>query len=337
MYTDDDLASAVQAGALDQDSVNRFQKHVAQSRNIVIADEERFRLVSSFNDIFVLIASLMLMLGAAVVIGKTWGAVLCAVLAWALAEIFTRYKRMASPSIIYALVFTIAPAIALMNANEWGDTFKNTVYVHWLWAGAATLAAVCATCFWKRFQVPVALSLLCAALVACMHFVLIAFLGSSKALSAVYFFLAGLLVFFLAMRFDTKDLKRVTAFADIAFWLHLLAASLTVHTLFQFMEIAGLQKGNSLAALLVIAVFLGLMVLALVIDRRATLVSAAIYVIAVLAAGLQRLSSFQDSAALVMLVVGGFLLMLSWGWNPIRKRLLALLPSAVTSHVPAAH
>jgi len=62
MYTDDDLESALQAGVLTDDNVAAFRAHVAQRHHAVAVDEESFRLVSSFNDIFVVIACAMLLL-----------------------------------------------------------------------------------------------------------------------------------------------------------------------------------------------------------------------------------------------------------------------------------
>ena len=40
----------------------------------------------------------------------------------------------------------------------------------------------------------------------------------------------GLAIFATAMKFDMSDRNRVTQRTDIAFWLHLLAAPLIVHS-----------------------------------------------------------------------------------------------------------
>ena len=79
--------------------------------------------------------------------------------------------------------------------------------------------------------------------------------------------------------FDMSDPQRRTRRTDIAFWLHLLAAPLIVHPL-----ITALLQGYPLetrltttSALAILAIFLGLGVVSLIIDRRALLVSGLVY------------------------------------------------------------
>ena len=65
MYTDEDLYSAVKAGVLKEESVNSFRKYMEASRNTKSEDEENFRLISGFNDIFVVVASLLFLISSA--------------------------------------------------------------------------------------------------------------------------------------------------------------------------------------------------------------------------------------------------------------------------------
>ena len=53
MYTDEDLEHAVKQGIFSRESVERFRQEMLRDRNTHTADEENFRLVASFNDIFV--------------------------------------------------------------------------------------------------------------------------------------------------------------------------------------------------------------------------------------------------------------------------------------------
>ena len=86
-------------------------------------DQENFRLIRSFNDIFVALASLLVFGSAFVLLGSVsdesnmWREIasnisliffVIALSAWVLAEIFTRKRSMALPSILYATVFTSA-------------------------------------------------------------------------------------------------------------------------------------------------------------------------------------------------------------------------------------
>jgi hypothetical protein len=335
MYTDDDLNRAVKDGVLDQDSVKRFQNYIAQSRNTVLADEERFRLVSSFNDIFVLVASVMLIFGVVNVVARPWGAFSCAVLAWGFAEVFTKSRRMASPSIIYALVFSIAPAYGLFYSLDGIQSFTGSSGEFYALTCAAALAAACAALFWKRFQVPIAVTLFFGAFIGLTYALLVAITGGPRALHVPFFLIAGLATFAIAMRYDMRDLNRVTVNGDIAFWLHLLAASLTVHTVFQILELMG-DKGSLMSSVTAIGAFSAFIVVALVIDRRAALVSAAVYVIAALVANFRSLEISKDSSAWSILLVGASLLLLAWGWGALRKRLLVLLPKSLAMRVPAS-
>ncbi len=56
----------------------------------------------------------------------------------------------------------------------------------------------------------------------------------SDAVESAVFLGCGLAVFAAAMAFDISDRERVTRRADCAFWLHLLAAPLIVHSLVSF-------------------------------------------------------------------------------------------------------
>lgn len=62
MYNDEDLNSAVAAGALSAEAAANFRAHMSQLRHLPHASEEDFRLLNSFNDIFVSIGIVILLL-----------------------------------------------------------------------------------------------------------------------------------------------------------------------------------------------------------------------------------------------------------------------------------
>ena len=114
MYSQEDLNSAVAAGAITPDAANALRAHVAASRDAVPADAEHFRLITGFNDIFVSIGAVILLMAMAAIGDAIWSnnngpspvsAALVAGTAWMLAEFFTAKKRMALPSIILLLAF----------------------------------------------------------------------------------------------------------------------------------------------------------------------------------------------------------------------------------------
>ena len=65
MYSQEDLNSAVAAGAISKDAADALRAHVASSRDAVPADAEHFRLITGFNDIFVSIGVVIMLVAMA--------------------------------------------------------------------------------------------------------------------------------------------------------------------------------------------------------------------------------------------------------------------------------
>src|ERR1041384_426770 len=124
MYSQQELDDAVASGVLTADAANALRAHVEMQRSTAIADEEQFRLITGFNDIFVSIAAVILLfalgwigstIGAPIGVGGHSPAARIPVggAAWGLAEFFTKKRRMALPSILLLLAFVggIAEAV----------------------------------------------------------------------------------------------------------------------------------------------------------------------------------------------------------------------------------
>ncbi|MEP3421884.1 MAG: hypothetical protein ABJN35_09140 [Erythrobacter sp.] len=61
MYSEDDINSAVAAGALSAEAASGFRSHMSKVRDMPRGSEENFRLINSFNDIFVSIGVIILL------------------------------------------------------------------------------------------------------------------------------------------------------------------------------------------------------------------------------------------------------------------------------------
>jgi hypothetical protein len=61
MYSQNDLDEAVAAGALSAEAAASLRHFVEQQGSLPGVDEEHFRLITGFNDIFVAIASAILL------------------------------------------------------------------------------------------------------------------------------------------------------------------------------------------------------------------------------------------------------------------------------------
>lgn len=61
MYTEQDLRDAVAGGAITSDSAEALRAYVANARQVPLGDEENFRLINGFNDIFVAIGVVIML------------------------------------------------------------------------------------------------------------------------------------------------------------------------------------------------------------------------------------------------------------------------------------
>ncbi len=61
MYSEDDINSAVAAGAISAEAASGFRAHMSKVRELPRGSEENFRLINSFNDIFVTIGVVILL------------------------------------------------------------------------------------------------------------------------------------------------------------------------------------------------------------------------------------------------------------------------------------
>ncbi|MBD3728828.1 MAG: hypothetical protein IE933_03905 [Sphingomonadales bacterium] len=352
MYTEDDLQSAVASGALSAEAAAALRAHVGQLRDAPLGDEEQFRLVNSFNDIFVTIAAVLLMvamagIGAAITRGfegpPPFSGLLVAGSAWMMAEFFTRRRRMALPSIVLLVAFVGGVfemligllAISLTHPDE----MPRMVAV--LGSGAALFTAGAALLHWRRFHVPITIAAGTAALVGMAIALILAAIGpdnvtSPETVLIPLVFIAGLVVFGFAMWWDGSDRTRQTRRSDVAFWLHLLAAPMIAHPLFYWLGVTGGHNIGGAAAVGVLLAYIAMGLVALAVDRRALLVSALAYVLVALTWLFDKFGAVELNVALTALVIGSALLMLSAFWSTIRSALVAQLPGTLQARLPVA-
>lgn len=328
MYSDEELNSAVNAGVISQDMAAAFRAHVTELRQTPRVDEESFRLITGFNDIFVVIA-LCLLLTALSWIGGSWhawtGSLAVAVASWMLVEYFTRKRRMALPSIMLLLSFVLSSAFLCFDLLR--DRPDEMV-----WAGVA--AAIAAYAHWRRFRVPVTVAAGTGAVAMTAIGSFFEYFPEAKEWGAVLIFTAGIFVFMLAMYWDGSDRQRSTSRSDVAFWLHLLAASLIVHSTFSFLGVLNRGDATPTQTLIVVAVYLVLALVSLAVDRRALMVSALVYVLYTFTSFLQLYGLVGMGFAITALVVGTLLLLLSAFWHAARACVIAKLPASWHVYLP---
>jgi hypothetical protein len=351
MYSDSDLESAVAAGVLTPQAADALRGHVAAGRATPAVDEEHFRLLTGFNDIFVAIAAVILLvavswIGDSIRFGGDWSGpsplsgIFVAGTAWGLAEFFTRKRRMALPSIILLLAFVggVFVAIASLAGVTIGESAfqDNERLAALVIAGSAALAAASAWLHWRRFRVPITIAAGAAAVVGVALAIIAYIVGDTESLGDVllgFALLLGIGVFLFAMWWDSSDPRRETRRSDVAFWLHLLAAPLIVHPIFSLL---GLTDGRATTgeAIIVLLVYVVLGLTALAIDRRALLVSALVYVLWALSDLFERFGAVELSFALTAFIIGSALLLLSAFWHSARRTVVAPLPAGLQAKLP---
>jgi hypothetical protein len=322
------------------------------------ADAERLRFVSGFGDVFVALGIGLFLVPAGLIADVYGGALVrwlaVAALAWLLAEFFARQRRMALPSIVLLIAFMTsgfetarafldavaehapiipaAPAAAQLFRNEIVGAVGASS--GWDWGphpgsilSAALITVVLGVFHYWRFRVPITVAAGTAAL--CLAIVVgarLAFPDLPAFAGRGLILVCGILVFLLAMRFDMSDLARVTRRTDIAFWLHLLAAPLIVHPLIGAFS-TGLESLDIAQALAMLLVFLGLGAVAVLIDRRALLVSGLAYAGFALFALIRQTGLTDMQAPITALAISAF-------WRPLRSAFLRRVPSWLLVRVP---
>jgi hypothetical protein len=348
MYSESDIDGAIAAGMISPDAADGLRRHVAAQRRAPAVDEESFRLLTGFNDIFVSIAIGLLLAAVAAIGGQVspyLPAPLVAAAAWGLAEYFTRQRRMALPSILLLIAFVggVAATLAIPfgeNAEAFGNWLKSVsseerVQIAIVGTIAATIAAVTAAAawiHWRRFTVPITVAAGAVAVVAVVLSLIIGLIPAARAAIYPLVLLAGIGLFAFAMRWDMSDPERRTRRSDVAFWLHLAAAPMIAHALFNLLGVfdGTMDVGRAIVVLLLYVAFA---LIALAVDRRALLVSSLAYVLYALYALFEQAGAVELSAGFTGLVIGSALLLLSAFWHRARARVVAQLGGA-GRHLP---
>jgi hypothetical protein len=203
-----------------------------------------------------------------------------------------------------------------------------------LGALTALIVAGAAYLHWRRFRIPITIAALTGALVATLVSLALAIVPAVRPAWLAVMLLAGLGVFAFAMRWDMSDRARTTRRSDVAFWLHLLAAPLIAHPIFNLLGVLGDKIGIG-TAIVVILLYLGFGIVALAVDRRALLVSSLIYVLYALAGLFRQFGAVSLNVALTALVIGSALLMLSAFWQNARRLVVERLPADLRERLPA--
>lgn len=366
MLNKTDLANAVSEGIItgeQAEQLHAFSKRIHANDDSPRFQEletrdEPFRLLRGFRDIFIALGILFLSIGATVlnftITGNALshlslkadaersliefmtgavGAAILLIMGIVIAEIVTRKLRLPLSSLILSLAIALwagafgmqiaAPAASLL--TESAIQFKSISFVLFFLS-----AFIGISLFYVRYRLPFVMLVVAGTLVG-LGISIIKSIFPDLETHDLRFVIGGLgfIVFLFAMNFDLKDRLRITRLSENAFWLHLLAAPLMIHSI--------LAQGSwdQINTPLILIVFAILTLIALIIDRRAFLVSSLLYMGGaftqiVTALGLD--SSLQF--AVPVLFIGLLVVVLGIGWSPLRRLIMTIVPSAIASRVP---
>ena len=361
MYSQQELDEAVAAGAITADAANALRDYVAKQRTVAIPDEEQFRLITGFNDIFVSIAAAILLFAVGWIgqsIGQATGLFISdhgetgpsflaplfiAATSWGLALFFTARRRMALPSILLLLAFVGGVLVTsgfLLVEIVGPDRFNNDNQLLGATVGAvsAAIAAGAAWFHWRRFHVPITVAAGAAAVAGLFLAIVVGIVQPGDSHSAMnlilgFVLLLGIGMFLFAMWWDASDRARLTRRSDVAFWLHLLAAPMIAHPIFTLLGVTNGTVSTGVG-LLVVGLYILFGLTALAVDRRALLVSALAYVLYALTELFKRFGAVELNIALTALVIGSALLLLSAYWHQARRIVVNRLPASLQSRLP---
>ena len=381
MYSQSDINDAVEGGALSEEQATSLRSFIAARNGAPTGDDEHLRFVLGFNDIFVTIACAFALiavgwLGTLIPIsGRSMGmgpipiqapfaALFVAAAAWGLAEIFTRKRHTALPSILLTITFAwgVAFFLLLLLASGGGMRGEGGAIVASLSFAAGAGAAFL---HWKRFHVPVAIAT--AAGFAVLAIVMLLALGMrSQEPMMIVLLLAGVGIFLCAMWWDSQDPLRYTRKSDVAFWLHWLAGALVVSSLSQLFGVST-RVDDAVSAIVILVLYLLLGLVALVVNRKIYLIAGLTPLLSAIQSligggyqprypdydygpvganpygspyssyPMQRYGSSEsvETVMITVLIIGTILVLLAIYWAPVRRRIVGILPEGLRARLPA--
>ena len=355
MQTDTALEIAVARGVISEAQANAIrligrEKSAPETElyRHEEADDEGFRFVTGFSDIFIALGIVILLSGIirTGLLESVGGTLLIGALCWGLSEIVATWQRRSLPSIVSAagfVTFISAAVFAQIGSvqpaslfNEPDTVFLFTHNINWI---LPLLFLLSGLLYYWRFRLPFALFICALSFAAAVFTGLLNVLDTSQVSSAIIPALlgSGLAIFCTAFYFDAQDTERRTRLSDNAFWLHLVASPLIVHSIMwqSAIWLTGSERFSTYSldqaafplSIVVLLIFVVLMVVALIINRRAMLVSSLIYVTLALTYLGSTTGGYASAASFVPIILGTGILSIGIGWQGLRRIIFRILPA----------
>lgn len=362
MYDKTDLRAAIEAGAISDESGKRLEAFLkARNDPDRMLDPENLRFLSNFNDVFLTIGIVILMVGLGFLsgisvfnifgpgllnpasLGDTTAmannAKLVVILtpipvlvgAWLLAEYFCGKRRLLLPSMaLSGIIVWAAAAIALgiFAPIDRAESYSTPWSMLFGMSYAGFIgAAIAAVAIFLRFRLPFSLFLLAGAIAGLLYTAIAQLGGIGQLASGLAMLLIGVGTLIAAIGFDMKDPTRSTRNSDHAFWLHMAAAPQIILGMRGLLLGSGFAPASTADATVMLLVLIAFAILSLALNRRALIVSGLL----TFATSLWFLvnefgGGGVNTLMLTALIIGGAIVLLGGGWRTARRALLAVFP-----------
>lgn len=235
----------------------------------------------------------------------------------ALAEWLVRGRRLVLPgmAILVSIIFFVSKSLSFDNENAMTLGFSALSLTSFL--------------FYFRYKMPFSLLPLTFGLLA----VVITQIGLDILEIPIVFVGFGVLIFCVALWFDSQDTERKSHLSDNAFWLYLLASPLMVHgVMISLLMNNEMRAGSMNVEILMIFFFVGFFLLSLLIDRRVMLISTQLYMIYALTQLLQQSAgNSQDVMIYILVGLGLFVIYFGAYWYKSRHIIFGFLSGGIIS------
>ncbi len=341
MLRNEDLDAAVKAGVITAEQQAALEKQAGArraARPLVTGRDERFRFLRGFNDVFLALGVTLVAVAFLAQWRPTDNSSLAylgigiAVL-WALSELLVGRHRAVLPGIVavigIGLMTSLAAGHLAWNVKLWEVAGKlDTPKAFWrlpfgVWMAGTGAGGLAVLIYYVRFGLPFAWLPMGYCLAQAVVLGATYWLGWDTALPLINIIslTLGLGLFSLAMRFDASDPERITRRADCGFWLHLAAAPFIVQPL-----VSSLGYGEAAVSSIATIVVVGLLaVVALVVDRRALLVSSLLYfglAVGFLVTAVTAAAGWASTLLVTLGLLGAFVIFMGLGWHRLRGLIL---------------
>ena len=323
MITKSNLEKAAEKNIIQPEQIEPLYRFLHEQSADSVSDnrEEPLRFIRSFGDVFITMGVVFLMISINLTSVSGMYYLIPAAAFVLLAEWLVHVRRLALPgmAILLSILFFVFKAITSENETSTLLGFA--------------IIAVTSLLFYFRYKMPFSHLPLAASLVA--MFIIMLDVNALK--NPIVFAVSGIVVFAVAMWFDSRDTERVSHLSDSAFWLHLLASPLLVHGLMLSMLTSEQTWLSVLNKEVIILCFFAVFFLtALFVDRRAMLISTQLYMIYAVTQILRDSSAnTEDIVIFVLIALGMFVIYFGAYWYKSRRFVFSFLAGkAITRYVP---